>query len=215
MAAPRFSTGKLSSRTACAMGCMPPPPAPCSTRARINIGMLTDAPQSSEDDGEHRDGKHQQPFAAEHGGQPAAGRKHDGVGDQVAGEDPGGFVDGGGEVAGDVRQGDVGHRGIQHHHEGGQHDRDRHDPRIDAGHPVAVRVFEKISRHRPTPERQMIPATRKTQARTGRSACAGGCRIQEEPQSETIVARKGWNPQPGGRVEPRRPCFSSKSAMSS
>ena len=49
MAAPRFSTGKLSSRTACAMGCMPPPPAPCSTRARINIGMLTAAPQISED----------------------------------------------------------------------------------------------------------------------------------------------------------------------
>src|ERR1039458_9743326 len=33
--------------------------------------------------------------------------------------------------------------------------------------------------------------------RTGRSACAGGCRIQEEAQSKTIVARKGWNPQQG------------------
>ena len=32
----------------CASGCMPPPPAPCSTRARISMGMLSANPQNME-----------------------------------------------------------------------------------------------------------------------------------------------------------------------
>ena len=30
----------------CANGCMPPPPSPCSTRAKISMGMFNDIPQS-------------------------------------------------------------------------------------------------------------------------------------------------------------------------
>jgi hypothetical protein len=45
--------------------------------------------------------------------------KDDGVGDQVAGEDPGAFVGAGAERAGDVGQGDVGDGGVEHFHEGG------------------------------------------------------------------------------------------------
>jgi len=29
----------------CASGCMPPPPAPCNTRATISMGMFNDMPQ--------------------------------------------------------------------------------------------------------------------------------------------------------------------------
>ena len=59
--------------------------------------------RNSEDD----DASDQEALASETQREPAAGRQHDGVGDQVAGEDPGGFVVGGGEAAGDVGQRDA------------------------------------------------------------------------------------------------------------
>ena len=47
--------------------------------------------------GEDGDTGHQETLAAEAEGEPVAGGEDDGVGDKVAGEDPGGFVGGGGE----------------------------------------------------------------------------------------------------------------------
>ena len=49
IAEPRFSGGKLSRRTDCAMGCKAPPPAPCSMRANINMPKLVAAPHNAED----------------------------------------------------------------------------------------------------------------------------------------------------------------------
>src|SRR5579872_1660948 len=45
---PRFCGGKLSARMACAIGCRPPPPAPCITRKRIRTLSVGAMPQSSE-----------------------------------------------------------------------------------------------------------------------------------------------------------------------
>src|ERR1700753_454452 len=42
-------------------------------------------------DGEDGDAGHEEALAAEAEGEPVAGRQDDGVGDQVAGEDPGGL----------------------------------------------------------------------------------------------------------------------------
>ena len=64
--------------------------------------------------------------------EPVGGGKDDGVGDEVAGEHPGGFVGGGGERAGDVGQRDGGDGGVEHLHEGGEHDRGGDEPRVDA-----------------------------------------------------------------------------------
>src|SRR5215813_1266926 len=47
-ASPRFSGGKVSARMACAIGCKPPPPAPCMTRKRRRKPRLGANPQSSE-----------------------------------------------------------------------------------------------------------------------------------------------------------------------
>jgi len=52
--------------------------------------------------GEEDDGKQKQALASDAKRDPAGGREHDGVGDEVAGENPGSLVGGGGEVAGDV-----------------------------------------------------------------------------------------------------------------
>src|SRR4029077_20286485 len=43
-ASPRFSGGNVSARIACAMGCKPPPPAPCSTRKRMIAPRVGAAP---------------------------------------------------------------------------------------------------------------------------------------------------------------------------
>src|SRR6266436_1314579 len=45
---PRCSGGNVSARMACAIGCNPPPPAPCSTRKRSSIPRLGAIPQSKE-----------------------------------------------------------------------------------------------------------------------------------------------------------------------
>ena len=86
-------------------------------------------------DAEERDADHVELLAPDEGGHVGAGRKDDGVGDEVGGEDPGGFVLRGAEAAGDVRQGDVGDGGVEHLHEGGERDRHGDDPRIDARTP--------------------------------------------------------------------------------
>src|SRR5208283_2933283 len=45
---PRCCGGKVSARMACAIGCKPPPPAPCSTRNRRRNPRLGANPQSKE-----------------------------------------------------------------------------------------------------------------------------------------------------------------------
>ena len=109
---------------------------------RSAAGALNDA--GDEDEGERGSGSageagrgedghagHEEALAAELEREPVAGGQDDGVGDQVAGEHPGGLVGGGGERAGDVGKGDRGDGGVQHLHEGGQHDGRGDEPRID------------------------------------------------------------------------------------
>src|SRR5215831_9309540 len=47
-ASPRFSGGNVSARIACAIGCSPPPPRPCSTRNRRSNPRLGAIPHSNE-----------------------------------------------------------------------------------------------------------------------------------------------------------------------
>ena len=62
----------------------------------------------------------------------SAGGEDDGVGDEIAGEHPGGFVGGGGEAAGDVGERDGGDGGVEHFHEGREHDGGGDEPGVDA-----------------------------------------------------------------------------------
>ena len=81
---------------------------------------------------EEDDADEQEALAAEAASKPVGGGQDDGVGNQVAGEHPGGLGVGGGERAGDVGQGYGGDGGVEHLHEGGQHDGDGDQPRVDA-----------------------------------------------------------------------------------
>src|SRR5258708_30330833 len=47
-ASPRFSGGKVSARMACAIGCKPPPNAPCNTRNRRRSPRLGAIPHRKE-----------------------------------------------------------------------------------------------------------------------------------------------------------------------
>ena len=83
------------------------------------------------DEGRHRG--HEIALAAEARGNPAGHRNHDPVGDQVAGDHPGDFVDAGREAALHVRQRDVDDRGIEHLEHGAQHHRERYQPLVRGG----------------------------------------------------------------------------------
>ena len=78
---------------------------------------------------EHAD--HVIAFAAKDAAEPGGKGEDNGVGNEVAGEDPGAFVIADGEAAGDVGEGDVGDGGVEELHEGGQRDRECDDPGID------------------------------------------------------------------------------------
>src|SRR5271154_3809794 len=82
---------------------------------------------------EERDAGHIEAFAAHAGGEPGADGKDDGVGDEVAGEHPGGFVGTGAERAGDVGEGDIGDGSVENFHEGGEGDGQGDEPGIVAG----------------------------------------------------------------------------------
>src|SRR5205823_5754898 len=82
--------------------------------------------------GEDGDAGHEEALAAEAEGEPVARGEDDGVGDEIAGEDPGGFVGGGREGAGDVGEGDRGDGGVEHLHECGEHDGGGDQPGVDA-----------------------------------------------------------------------------------
>ena len=81
------------------------------------------APQKKLDTVKMSDAGHQEALAAEAEREPVRGGKDDRVGDEVAGEDPGGFFVGGGKRAGDVEQSNRCDGGIEHLHEGSEHDR--------------------------------------------------------------------------------------------
>jgi len=110
---------------------------------RAATGALNDAGKQDETEGgrgsaeEGRDGEDddagdKEALASELEGKPVAGGKDDGVGDQVAGQDPGGFVGRGGERSGNVGEGDGGNGGVEHLHKGRQHDGNGNKPRIYA-----------------------------------------------------------------------------------
>ena len=85
--------------------------------------------------GEEEDAAHVEAFAADAVGDPAADGQHHGVGDEVAGEDPGGLFGAGAERAADVGHGDVGDGGVERLHEGGEGDGDGDGPGVGAGSP--------------------------------------------------------------------------------
>src|ERR1035438_5203697 len=137
---PCLCRGKLSTRMDCEMGCRAPPPMPC--RMRHTISTLTPAlnqhgqagGQSAQHgtDREQCHTSHVETLAADQRREPSAERQHDGVGDQVRSQHPGGLIYRGRETARDVRQRYVGDAGIQHFHERRQHHRQSDDPRIDS-----------------------------------------------------------------------------------
>ena len=85
------------------------------------------------------DAGHVKALAADAVGDPSADGQHHGIGDQIAGQHPGGFVAAGRERAADVRHGHVGDGGVERLHEGGQRDGDGDDPGIGAGPPGVVK----------------------------------------------------------------------------
>ena len=89
-------------------------------------------PAKERGDGEDDDAGEQKALSAKAAGKPVGSGQNDGIGDQVAGEDPGGFRVGGREGSGDVGQGDRGNGGVKHLHKGREHDGDGDQPRVDA-----------------------------------------------------------------------------------
>jgi len=82
--------------------------------------------------GEDDDAGEEETLATEAEREPVAGGENDGVGDEIAGEDPGGFVVGGGEGTSYIRKGDRGDGGVEHLHERGEHDRCGDQPGVYA-----------------------------------------------------------------------------------
>jgi len=91
-------------------------------------------------EGEKEDAGHVEALAPDAVGDPAGDGQDHGVGDQIAGENPGGLFDAGGEIAADVGHGDVGDGGVERLHEGGQRNGDGNGPRIGARTPCLVKV---------------------------------------------------------------------------
>ena len=83
--------------------------------------------------GKDDDAGDEESLTAEAEGEPVTCRENHSVGDEIAGQNPGGFAGGGGEGTGDVGQGHGDDGGVEHLHEGGEHDRDRDDPGIGRG----------------------------------------------------------------------------------
>ena len=153
---PRCSGGKVSARMACSLGPNPPPPAPCRMRKKISMGRRGGESAEQRAEGEQQHAGHVEALAAKAVAGPGGDGQHDGVGDQVAGQHPGGFILPGGERSGDVGQGDVGDGGVQHLHEGGQSDRHGHGPGIVTGAPAGAgdrTALSLIEPSRPEPRR--------------------------------------------------------------
>src|ERR1017187_7428885 len=103
--------------------------------SQVGAGGGGEGGSCSAKEGGHRedgDADEQKALAAEAAGEPVGGGEDDSVGDQVAGEHPGGLGVGGRERAGNVRQGHRGNGGVEHLHKGGEHDGHNYQPRVDA-----------------------------------------------------------------------------------
>ncbi len=134
---------------------MPPPPIPWSTRATIRNDEVRRDPAQKGSSGEQADRQHVEPLAADDVAEPAADRQDDGVGDQIAGEDPGGLVIARPQRSRDIQQRDIGDRGVEHRHERRDRQDDRDEPRVVRARGRAARVptlFGRNCRHRPKPE---------------------------------------------------------------
>jgi len=80
-------------------------------------------------DGKYRDAAHVKTFAPHDGREPAAERQHDGIGDEIRGQDPRALVLARGKASGNMGQRHIGDAGVKHLHKRGQ----RHDERDDHG----------------------------------------------------------------------------------
>ena len=69
-------------------------------------------------------------LASESESEPIAGGKDDGISDEIAGQNPGGFIDRSGERTGDIRKRHGGDGSVEHFHESGEHDRNGDKPGI-------------------------------------------------------------------------------------
>ena len=149
------ASGKISQSTAWTMGITGPPPRPCRMRIATRNSTLGAMPERNELAGEDHGADQEEPPAAEHGGEPARGGQHDGVGGEIGGQHPGDLLHAGRERALDVGQGHVGDPGVQDLQHGDQHHREgdrpamagRERPRFlspdadrDAYHPTSPRA---------------------------------------------------------------------------
>ena len=151
MAAPRFSGGKAFEENRLRERLQCPAPRALHGSGNQDHGQRGGGAAEKRRDGEDYDAGKKETLSSEPKGEPAAGGKHNRVGDQVAGEHPGGFIGSCREAAGNVRQGYAGNRGVDHLHKGGEHDRDGDEPRIDRGKVVCHRLNGHAFDARPGP----------------------------------------------------------------
>ncbi len=107
-------------------------------------------------------------LAPEVAAQPARDGQDDGVGHQVAGDDPGDLLGPGGVGPLHVGQGDVHHRGVEHLHEGAQHRGERDDP---------LQVLPAAARHGLQLRVSMVTVTERPRRRRCSGSASGASRI--------------------------------------
>ena len=96
-------------------------------------------------DGEKKDAGHVKALASHTVGNPAGDGQDHGVGDEIAGQDPGGFFGACAERSADVGHGDVGDGGVEGLHEGGKGDGDGDGPGVGARAPGLVKCCCRCS----------------------------------------------------------------------
>ena len=100
-------------------------------------------------DGEDDDAEDEEVAASEDTGGPSTERENDGIGDKVAGENPGALIGAGAKRTGDVGQRDVGDGGVENLHKGRQGHGHGDQPWVHPGLPArgqaGLRVVERHS----------------------------------------------------------------------
>ena len=91
-ACPRLAGGKVSARMACSEGARPAAADALQDAAEDKDRKRGRDAAESGADAEERDADHVELLAPDEGGHVGAGGKDDGVGYEIRGEDPGGFV---------------------------------------------------------------------------------------------------------------------------
>lgn len=112
-------------------------------------------------------------LAPNHLAEPTGNRQHDGIGDKIGGERPGGFIIAGRQTARDVWQRDVDDGRIENLHERNQRDDDRDGPGIVLGLPLPPFDVTNIT------HRTVTVGTAETPSGMGTSGC--------KPWSMTIL----------------------------